>query len=533
MKIEQSGNFSALEMTGKNLEKNISVRSEVSGLDQVQQLGTAVNQLPKTMTIVPPPVGQWAKMKGVMAEVRAGVNDLSGGMQNVASDFMKKGGGVFILYEGIKSLINIGKHFYGEWINGMKEAAEMSENNASSIREAAQANEELRQKGDSYLAQLEQLASQESLSNANKAEAKKAIGELTKAYGDLGIKLDETTGKLTGVDSAMIKKAEKDKSRRIKELNAELKELQNANQQQAEVRDKAGVPVWFGGKYRIGGKETIEAAGKAIAANNKRISEIMRQRKELMDSDPAGELRAKKQAETARQEEEYKRRQRAFEDRKHDEAYAAETDPAKKIANRQYMLDRHNREVLDPLRKKIAAAEDRVKNTTGDDRTEARRILAQLRNEEQTAVEKSYGWQKQIEDVRRRAKMSVRSAAAVPGKTSAMSSGREKNAASGNAIRIPGSAPSSKAENPAGGRVPVPAADGASLTEWVRIPYVNSSMPRFNLLEKTNDLIGRSVFGGAGKPDKDDYTRQIAADSKLILNTLQRIESNSCEFGKF
>ena len=96
----------------------------------MHQLGTAVNQLPKTMTIAPPPVGQWAKMKGVMAEVRAGVNDLSGGMQNVASDFMKKGGGVFILYEGIKSLINIGKHFYGEWINGMKEAAAISERNA-------------------------------------------------------------------------------------------------------------------------------------------------------------------------------------------------------------------------------------------------------------------------------------------------------------------------------------------------------------------------------------------------------------------
>ena len=121
----------------------------------MQQLRTTINTLPKTITVTPPPVGQWAKMKGVMAEVRAGVNDLSGGMQNVASDFMKKGGGVFILYEGIKSLINIGKHFYGEWINGMKEAAEMSENNASSIREAAQANEELRQKGDSYLAQLE------------------------------------------------------------------------------------------------------------------------------------------------------------------------------------------------------------------------------------------------------------------------------------------------------------------------------------------------------------------------------------------
>ena len=54
----------------------------------------------------------------------------------------------------------------------------------------------------------------------------------------------------------MIRKAEKDKARRIKELEAELRELENSNQQQAELRDKAGIPVWFGGKVRIGGKET-------------------------------------------------------------------------------------------------------------------------------------------------------------------------------------------------------------------------------------------------------------------------------------
>ncbi|MBE6373958.1 MAG: hypothetical protein E7055_18045 [Lentisphaerae bacterium] len=130
MKVEKSGDFSTLEMTGKNLEKNISVKSEVSGLDQVQQLGSAVNKLPKTITVAPPPVSQWTRIKGVMADVRAGINDISGGMKNLAADFMKKGGGVFILFEGIKSLIKIGQHFYGEWINGMKEAAAISERNA-------------------------------------------------------------------------------------------------------------------------------------------------------------------------------------------------------------------------------------------------------------------------------------------------------------------------------------------------------------------------------------------------------------------
>lgn len=121
-----------------------------------------------------------------------------------------------------------------------------------------EANEKLRQKGDEYLKQLEQLASQENLSNANKAQAAKALGKLTKAYGDPGIKPDETTGKLTGVDSVLIRKAEKDNSRKIKELEAELRELENSNHQQAEIRDKAGLPVWFGGNIRPGGREASE-----------------------------------------------------------------------------------------------------------------------------------------------------------------------------------------------------------------------------------------------------------------------------------
>ncbi|MBR4662268.1 MAG: hypothetical protein IKO93_00205 [Lentisphaeria bacterium] len=130
VKVEPSGDLSALEISGKDLEKTISVKSEVSGLDQVRQLNQDINTLPKTITVAPPPVSQLTRMKGVFAGVRAGINDISGGMKNLAANFMSKGGGVLILYEGIKSLINIGKHFYGEWIDGMKEAAAISEQNA-------------------------------------------------------------------------------------------------------------------------------------------------------------------------------------------------------------------------------------------------------------------------------------------------------------------------------------------------------------------------------------------------------------------
>ena len=130
MKVEKSGDFSALSLTGKNLDKTLSVKSEVSGLDQVQQLGTTINTLPKTITVTPPPVGPWSKMKGIFQNLRSGFNNFGAGLKNVSEVFISSGGGAMVLIDGFKSLINIGKHFYGEWINGMKEAAEMSENNA-------------------------------------------------------------------------------------------------------------------------------------------------------------------------------------------------------------------------------------------------------------------------------------------------------------------------------------------------------------------------------------------------------------------
>ena len=51
------------------------------------------------------------------------------------------------------------------------------------------------------------------------------------------------------------------------------------------------------------------------------------------------------------------------------------------------------------------------REVTGDDQAEARRNLIQLRNEEQAAIEKSYGWQKQIDDVRRRSGQPVSASA--------------------------------------------------------------------------------------------------------------------------
>ena len=138
----------------KTVEVQVEKTGDLSGLSG-PEASKAIPAKPEVPRLPAPPVGPWSKMNGIFQSLRSGVHNFASGLKHASDVFISSGGGAMVLIEGFKSLINIGKHFYGEWINGMKEAAEMSENNASSIREAAQANEELRQKEDSYLAQLE------------------------------------------------------------------------------------------------------------------------------------------------------------------------------------------------------------------------------------------------------------------------------------------------------------------------------------------------------------------------------------------
>ena len=119
----------------KTVEVKVKKRGKLSGLSgKTDGMGQAVKKLPE------PPVALWSKMKGVFRSLHSAVNDLIGGLKNVTGYLVSSGGGALILADGFKSLIKIGQHFYNSWIDGMKEAAAMSEQNASSIREAAQAN---------------------------------------------------------------------------------------------------------------------------------------------------------------------------------------------------------------------------------------------------------------------------------------------------------------------------------------------------------------------------------------------------------
>lgn len=394
-----AGRMSALE------GKGVAVRAKVEG-DALESLAPKIaaveKQAKKTSSVFGKLVPQSLKAKAasVFGAVRKEMNDTSGGVKEFFSKFLAGGGAVGIIVAGIASIGKIAKTAYDGWIGRMKDAGEMAQRNAESIREAAAANEQLRQKSFGYLSQLQSLSSQETLSNANKAEARKLIAELTKSYGELGVALDETTGKLTGVDSAIIRKVERDKSRRIQELEAEREQLMADQEAQERIRDRAGMPIWPGG-WRLGGKEAAEEAGKKIEEIGKRRMEVMRELHRIRGEDQAGDIRAKRSAELEDLSRSHQDQLEAFGLRQADDAFSGEGDVAARIANRQALIDRHRQERILPLEEKVEAARKKAEDWSAADSVEAERNLIQLQKELQAELEKAYAWERQIEEIKK------------------------------------------------------------------------------------------------------------------------------------
>lgn len=405
------------ELTKSPPEINVSVAADPAPLDTVQEaLADTDTSARKTGGILEKLIPESLRSKATQAfgAIREEMNKTQGGAGNFLGKFLAGGGAIGIIAAGIASLGKIAVTAYRNWINGMKEAGELAQRNAANIREAAEANEQLRQKSDGYLSRLSELSSAEQLSNANKAEAQKLIADLAKSYGDLGIKLDETTGKLSGVDEAMAKKLQRDKDRRIAEMEAELKQLQADNDAQADVRDNAGFKVWgrrgqkdgFLAELTLGGEADATEAGQKIAENAKRINELRKQIHEQRRTDPAADYRAKRQAENADLAEGNQERSRSFEQRKSDYAFGVAKDIDVKIANRRQGInaERNSRPRREAEAALSSAQTDYEKAQSSGDRNgmlDAEKRILQAKQAILASDEKIYAFEQQIDALNR------------------------------------------------------------------------------------------------------------------------------------
>jgi len=208
----------------------------------------------------------------------------------------------------VNSLAKIGAAAWDAYLGRLKESAERAAEVRAQMEKLQQVNDARRGSDAAALASLRQMASTEQLSNAQKAQAAALVKQLAGSYGDLGIAIDATTGKITGLDEAQAKMSARDFADRIREQERINKQLEEEIRVNRQNRDSAPLtssdtkvlgipasgsarplskllggldaPVQFGGEAA-----TMEAAAKEEAAVNA-LLDGRRKLRELQKQDP-------------------------------------------------------------------------------------------------------------------------------------------------------------------------------------------------------------------------------------------------------
>lgn len=159
-----------------------------------------------------------------------------------------------VIVAGIDGLMKSTAAMNDAWMSGYYNIAAYGERALKSMEDVSAAAEKQRQSYERVLISLSRLASVEELSNAQKNEALKQISQLEKAYGKLGISIDEASGNISRFDSAAVKIINQNKQDREKELQDQIKQLEVNAAALQEIINKSGTCRILFTQVRFGGE---------------------------------------------------------------------------------------------------------------------------------------------------------------------------------------------------------------------------------------------------------------------------------------
>jgi TP901 family phage tail tape measure protein len=149
------------------------------------------------------------------------------------------------------------------------------------MSEQARRGEELRSADMERMRRLEELAAKEKLNTHEMREAHDLIGELESRYGDLGISLDETTGRIDGMAGAWDRLTGKMREAALFEVgNALRQERQNLDKLATQLEElRATTQKW--GKFVGGDQADFDALADQIAKQGAKVHKLQLQRDAL------------------------------------------------------------------------------------------------------------------------------------------------------------------------------------------------------------------------------------------------------------
>lgn len=273
--------------------------------------------------------------------------------------------------------------------------AEAGERTLKSMEDVSSAAEKQRQHYEGVLDVLSNLKNMEQLSCEQKIDTLKQIAKLEAAYGKLGITIDETSGKLSGFDSAAVKIIHQHKQAKEKELLAQIKQLEANAAAQQDIIDNAGIGIPFT-QVQFFGEEHVNKASDKRESILEKLGEKRQELFRLQKSNPDQEWITRRNQELQKREALNKEHIRALNERESADSYLALSDSekinekkesVKKEKLRQEELYRGGK----TLHSMLLNEEDSIKQL------ELREKLLSLENEYIESQKKEYDAQKEIE----------------------------------------------------------------------------------------------------------------------------------------
>lgn len=413
--------------------KTVYVDAKVSGLGDVKKMSYEIAKLPesKTLTvksnnkfsmpkidsmktdtsITVPAESMWGKMTSGVKNIWKEITNLEGGSKKLLASMASGFGPVGVALAAIGSVVKLVTSAFETMDQKAQESVDTHLRSADSISEAANANERSRAALNGYFQKLSDLASLEQMNNGQKLLAASLVEKLSKSYDNLGISIDAATGKITGLDQAIVERQAKDKDRRLREISGEIKELQSAESEQQKIIDSAGVPTflsWNGEQLRIGGEAKAKEASEKMQGIQQRIREKRVEYDKVRKKDDVKEYITQRESENENLRKNNEDAREAFSVRKADDEFNSLQNPKDKVANRQKLIDAEvERRSKSKLDENIETLKQRVndKSDTSEagkiKRMEAEKQLLQLQVEQQKSEEKIYQWKQQIAQVTR------------------------------------------------------------------------------------------------------------------------------------
>lgn len=225
---------------------------------------------------------------GFISNLTSSLGIANSSMKDLFSKMTGIGSQADLIIKSFESIKALAEYAIEEmWVRPLKDAAEVAERNARSIKEASDMNREYRDSTTALMREYGQLNEAEAMSNVSKQKQVELLAKLSEGYAGLAEKVRFAGGSISNFDEIMTEKLSRDKASKLEDIESQLKQLRNARAKYRQIQKNNSKRNWL--NFANPWAESRHAdASKEEQRVSEQIIELMREKAKVMRQDDAG-----------------------------------------------------------------------------------------------------------------------------------------------------------------------------------------------------------------------------------------------------